>query len=889
MYLPFGGYVCPLFVRKGGRMSYLDKSKINFFFYNSQLDWYWFPTDYIRTGDMPFGYVAGDFAEFGYFSLSEIFSLGYTVGGVFKTPRSLEEVANIVENGGILEGAADIGLEKFKEVTKSKQALKNYLDSLPDDPDPNGSGPVGGEPEKKEDGKLTLKDFLNEFGDTLKEKAVSKLKPIYNPAQIGEWEKRENSKLNKLIRKPFNSQRHAILGLAKGFYKQDKKSLILTAEMGTGKTIMSACVAYLSPRKNKRTLIVCPPHLAKKWVREIEETIPGAKVKTLENTFNVDKTKPKGMEFWVLKNTKAKLHYREKNIPFFTESGQINKCPDCGSPLYEDTEDEDVEKVKDSSKCRECGSPLHYADKDGFRRYGLAEYIKRKRIKVDFLILDEVHELKGGDTAVGQAMANLVSCADKTLAMTGTLMGGYAKNLYYILYRMFTKRFKEKGYTHNSVSAFERNYGVIQETRTYVRESGRNSSIGKKLKSVRINSKPGMSPALLPEFILDSTYFMKLADVSDQLPKYNEDVISVEMGQEQGEIYKGFEETLVDEVHQALAKGSHRLLGALVNSLYALPDGTRKGEIVFEPGTYNPEADDGEVVASVLPLDQYMLPKEKKLIDKVLEEKQEGRKCAVFLEHTGTRDLVPDLVERLENNGINTLVLKTGSPATDKREAWIRKKLKENPDTDVLICNPNLVKTGLDLLDFPTIIFFQTGYNIYTLRQASRRSWRIGQNKSVRVFYMAYKDTMQEKAMKLIASKLETSLAVEGDLSDQGLSSMSEGDSMAIEMAKELVGEGETDNRSLGDVFSSYREKDAVADFDLDETFEITDLTETATETKEIKTSKGKPRTIESKVHQVISQLEPKKHTVGKGRCKGEVEMVSVFDMLEALDKEQVA
>lgn len=56
-------------------------------------------------------------------------------------------------------------------------------------------------------------------------------------------------------------------------------------------------------------------------------------------------------------------------------------------------------------------------------------------------------------------------------------------------------------------------------------------------------------------------------------------------------------------------------------------------------------------------------------------------------------------------------------------------------------------------------------------------------------------------------------------------------------------------------------------------------------ETKEIKTSKDKTRTIESKVQQIINKLEPKKHTVGKGRRKVEVEMVTVFDMLEALEK----
>jgi hypothetical protein len=46
---------------------------------------------------------------------------------------------------------------------------------------------------------------------------------------------------------------------------------------------------------------------------------------------------------------------------------------------------------------------------------------------------------------------------------------------------------------------------------------------------------------------------------------------------------------------------------------------------------------------------------------------------------------------------------------------------------EVVVCHPKLVETGLDLLAFPTLYFYETGYSLHTLRQASRRSWRIGQ------------------------------------------------------------------------------------------------------------------------------------------------------------------
>lgn len=96
-----------------------------------------------------------------------------------------------------------------------------------------------------------------------------------------------------------------------------------------------------------------------------------------------------------------------------------------------------------------------------------------------------------------------------------------------------------------------------------------------------------------------------------------------------------------------------------------------------------------------------------------------------------------------------------------RREAWIARR---QDDLDVLVVQPELVKTGLDLYAFPTIVFYQVGYNLFTLRQAARRSWRIGQTEPVRVLYVAYRRTMQETALALMARKLEVATWVEGDL-----------------------------------------------------------------------------------------------------------------------------
>jgi excinuclease UvrABC helicase subunit UvrB len=69
----------------------------------------------------------------------------------------------------------------------------------------------------------------------------------------------------------------------------------------------------------------------------------------------------------------------------------------------------------------------------------------------------------------------------------------------------------------------------------------------------------------------------------------------------------------------------------------------------------------------------------------------------------------------LEQEGFKVAVLRASVDAS-RREDWIAEQLDRG--IDVLITNPELVKTGLDLLEFPTIVFMQSGYNVY---RSSRR------------------------------------------------------------------------------------------------------------------------------------------------------------------------
>ena len=73
-------------------------------------------------------------------------------------------------------------------------------------------------------------------------------------------------------------------------------------------------------------------------------------------------------------------------------------------------------------------------------------------------------------------------------------------------------------------------------------------------------------------------------------------------------------------------------------------------------------------------------------------------------------------------------------------------------------------------------------------RQASRRSWRIKQTApKVEIYMLYYADTMQHKALRLMASKLSAATVIEGQISDEGLAAMSDCQDLSTQLAKELM------------------------------------------------------------------------------------------------------
>ncbi|HLJ90058.1 MAG TPA: helicase-related protein [Candidatus Angelobacter sp.] len=651
--------------------------------------------------------------------------------------------------------------------------------------------------------------------------------------------------IKKLLRRPFPAQAIAMMGVAKRW--EQRRSAAIVAECGTGKTLMSLGAVHVHAEGQPFTAIaMVPPHLVEKWAREAIQTIPGIRVFIVDDLRNEgDPKAPHGVnevrlqgkrivrkglhtsltdlrlskshrtarERWrsicsqpslfIVGRERAKLGYFWRHAYEVAASGNylgsvVN--PESGQPIVTNEQrllasDFDTVKIAEvieeraGHSCKKLFSPLWQADNQKIPREAPIDFIGRYMHGFfDYAICDEMHQL-AGDTAQGNALGTLASCAGRLVGLTGTLSGGYAKDLNNLLWRFEAAKMKQKGFIWgaNGSSAFVSEYGVLETIET-IRPADNACSEARVTTTVK--QRPGASPLLFGEFLMGLCAFVFLEDIADRLPSYEENLVSVPMDPEMFAAYSALEIEIKECLKQN--RKNRSVLSQMLNTLLLYPDhpfgiGTLHGKRRTDRGS------ETFVIARPKELPQDRLySKERKLIERVKAELAEGRLCHVFAVYTKKHDVTARINEILSRAGIRTAVLKSTIPTT-QREAWYAKKVAEG--VQVVICHPKLVETGLDLLEFPTLIFYETGYSLHTLRQASRRSWRIGQGRPVKVFFFCQEGTMQTKCLRLMGKKLLVALTLEGKFASEGLHDMEDDDDMLSAMARELVQEngiGET-------------------------------------------------------------------------------------------------
>lgn len=436
------------------------------------------------------------------------------------------------------------------------------------------------------------------------------------------------------------------------------------------------------------------------------------------------------------------------------------------------------------------------------RKFSSAAYMHKQlgNSWFDFAIHDELHNYKGGATAQGIAMHQISKCAKKIIGLTGTIAGGYSEDLFYLFFRLDPARMIKQGFSYEKISKFSDIYGK-REASFEVREddSMNKSSRGRQLSAKK--TKPGISPLVFGDILIDRCLFLDIKDMGSHMPELKEEIVLCEKDATSGEEY-----SRVLHILKELAKGpgisclsSSQLQFSL--SYLDKPYGQdtiihpKTGEKIVKPISFFPEK--GE-----------LLPKEKKLVELVNKELAEGRNVFVYCEYTSSPQtkVTERLKEVLETHCSNlkdaVAILESTSPKSAEREAWLKKQAIAGKK--VIISNPKCVETGLDFIfnddngvtyTYPTLIFYQMGYNLFTLWQASRRHYRLNQTKECRTYYLAYEGTVQQTILSTMAEKQVATSAIQGGkFSAEGLSAMANGVDSKLRLLQALNGDGEKED-----------------------------------------------------------------------------------------------
>lgn len=89
--------------------------------------------------------------------------------------------------------------------------------------------------------------------------------------------------------------------------------------------------------------------------------------------------------------------------------------------------------------------------------------------------------------------------------------------------------------------------------------------------------------------------------------------------------------------------------------------------------------------------------------------------------------------------------------------------------------------------NYPTIIFYQMGYSLFTIWQASHRHFRLIQKEECRTYYLGLSGTIQIEIIRIIAEKQVATSAIQGKFSSEGLAAMAQGVDLKVRLAQALA------------------------------------------------------------------------------------------------------
>ena len=580
----------------------------------------------------------------------------------------------------------------------------------------------------------------------------------------------------KYGRRAFASQMEFVVApILFNFLNKKNNVGIINAEMGTGKTTMSNIVAYnlfkeIYEKRGMSILFLTSGAKHLKKMRREAEAVFGKNVRisfytiktkprkknveeiTLEEALNI-KPQPGEVVYFLLSKDAGKFDVKYEAI-----SDKLEKCPDCGFKLVEKKKGK-KKKIK-SIFCPKCKAKLIKPIKG---KLGFADKIERvakyKTHKFwDLAIIDEVHEFQNPVSLQSKLYKAIIKHSYYKIVMTGTLSNGYASSIFHILYPLIPEHFKKYGFDYKKIGAFIDFFGSKKESKTIKL----NAKGGRQ--TVKIEELPRINDKIVG-FLAPYTVWFEIKDLDVEMPPLKEFLEIVPLDPEIEERFKTFERRIKSLGNNLILEPKNQIRSAVSSFVYRLNNHTYshtftiRGYDMGIGGNGNVEAVGNlqEIPVSFEPLpEDFISNKEKKLVEVVLKELQEGRRVIIYGVYNHATKLYDRLVHVLNIHGIDADYMPDSVKAEDIEE-WIN-----NYDKDVVILPQKRVATGLDLVQFHTIVFYELDRQLRIVSQAKQRPWRpVGQEKEVRIYYLAY-EGIQEKELKLMAEKMRAAATVEG-------------------------------------------------------------------------------------------------------------------------------
>ena len=672
-----------------------------------------------------------------------------------------------------------------------------------------------------------LQNFFNQRKSGFQDAVRRIFPPRVDPVD-DEWQEiRDNMARRIRGRQPIGKQTADAVTLAA--HLTDHQVANLLGRPGSGKTFIS--LMTIAGLGCARIMVVCPTHVMTTWIDEITEVMPLARIRVcrkvkenrpkppaamavaecdLKSAMNIDDATPDRPLFIITPQGAASLAGRtrltvrtvggESNPGLFRtrrsrdpektdieESRldvtyeEVDTCPRCWIMLTGNRSYESHQSRRDL-QCPQCKQPLREPDMLAIekgkgiptRSYPILDYVAKRCPRWhDLLVIDEVQQYKAQDTQRGEVIGRCAQQSKKVLTLTGTYIGGMASDAFYLLQR--TRPGFGREFRWNQLGSFITKYGRF-------RDVYEERKVNKRTKFRRTSHRevPGYHPMLL-SFLMDNSVFTTLADLKRSLPpedpRHNlpapesipvllpmasEPMPGDTMSQEAW--YQELERTVTGYAINAMS--NHRRdtwnVGVAKQALMTGPENCWKQENILDPKGDSP---------STLPVlsSRNLYPKEQAMVEITTAERDQGRRFLIYCTHTKTRSVVERTLGVLQGAGLEVIYMDPDKVKAEERLDWFKSNAR---NCDGIIVHPSSVSTGLNLTEFPTIIWQEVSESAITADQASSRSDRINQTEAVRVYYLAYRETMQHDALSLLAAKADAGRSIYGELAKNGLSFM---------------------------------------------------------------------------------------------------------------------